>query len=69
MQFAENIQANWQEGYCFIVTARTHTAQATQERIQELHWELLEHPPYSLDLAPSDFRLFGLLKTTLVADV
>jgi hypothetical protein len=26
--------------------ARPHTAQATQERIQELQWELLEHPPY-----------------------
>jgi histone-lysine N-methyltransferase SETMAR len=41
---------------------RPHTAQATQGRIQELQWELLEHPPYSLDLAPSDFHLFGLLK-------
>jgi histone-lysine N-methyltransferase SETMAR len=29
--------------------ARPHTAQATQERIQELCWELLEHPPYSPD--------------------
>jgi histone-lysine N-methyltransferase SETMAR len=25
--------------------ARPHTARATQERIQELQWELLEHPP------------------------
>jgi hypothetical protein len=41
---------------------RPHTAQATQERIQELQWELLEHPPYSGDFAPSDFHLFGLLK-------
>jgi hypothetical protein len=41
--------------------ARPHTARATQERIQELivHWELLEHPPYSLYLAPNDFHLFG----------
>jgi histone-lysine N-methyltransferase SETMAR len=30
-----------------------------QERIQELQWEYL---PYSPDLAPSDFHLFGLLK-------
>jgi hypothetical protein len=35
---------------------------ATQERIRELHWELLEHPSYSLDLAPSDFHPFGPLK-------
>jgi hypothetical protein len=39
-----------------------HTARTTQERIRELQWELLEHPPYSLDLAPSDFYLFGPLK-------
>jgi histone-lysine N-methyltransferase SETMAR len=42
--------------------ARLHTAQAIQERIQELQWELPEHPPYSLDLAPCDFHLFGLLQ-------
>jgi histone-lysine N-methyltransferase SETMAR len=42
--------------------ARPYTAQTTQERIQELQWELLEHPPYSPDLALSDFHLFGLLK-------
>jgi len=28
-------------------------------------WELLQHPPYSPDLAPSDFRLFGPLKESL----
>jgi histone-lysine N-methyltransferase SETMAR len=27
--------------------AKPHIARATQERIQELQWELLEHPPYS----------------------
>jgi histone-lysine N-methyltransferase SETMAR len=42
--------------------AKPHTAQATQERIQELLWELLEPPPYSPDLASSDFHLFGPLK-------
>jgi hypothetical protein len=42
--------------------ARPHTAQATQERIQELQWELPEHLPHSPDLVPSDFHLFGLLK-------
>jgi hypothetical protein len=41
--------------------ARPHTAQSTQERIQKLKWKLLEHPPYSPDLAPGDFHLFGLL--------
>jgi histone-lysine N-methyltransferase SETMAR len=45
--------------------ARPHTAQATQERIQELQWELLEHPHYSPDLAHSDYHLFGLPKSHL----
>jgi histone-lysine N-methyltransferase SETMAR len=45
--------------------ARSHTARATQERIKELQWELLEHPPYSPDLACSDFHLFGPLKNHL----
>jgi histone-lysine N-methyltransferase SETMAR len=44
---------------------RPHTARATQERIQELKWQLLEYPPYSLDLAPSDFHLFGRLRNHL----
>jgi len=30
--------------------------------IRDLHYELLEHPPYSPDLAPSDFYLFPKLK-------
>jgi hypothetical protein len=42
--------------------ARPHTAWANQERIHELQWELFEHPLYRLDLAPSDFHLFGPLK-------
>jgi len=28
----------------------------------DLHYELLEHSPYSPDLAPSDFYLFSKLK-------
>jgi histone-lysine N-methyltransferase SETMAR len=42
--------------------ARPHTARLSQERIAAFGWQLLEHPPYSPDLAPSDFHLFGPLK-------
>ena len=42
--------------------ARPHTAAETVKTINELGWELLPHPPYSPDLAPSDFYLFGPLK-------
>jgi histone-lysine N-methyltransferase SETMAR len=36
-------------------------------KLRDLHYELLEHPPYSPDLAPSDFCLFPKLKIFLVA--
>jgi hypothetical protein len=39
-----------------------HAARETQERIKELQWELLEHPPYSPHFDPSDSHLFYLLK-------
>ncbi|KYN16546.1 hypothetical protein ALC57_11207 [Trachymyrmex cornetzi] len=34
-------------------------------KIHELRFELIDHPPYSLDLAPSDFFLFPRLKIWL----
>lgn len=38
--------------------ARPHVAKITHEKITEFGWELLPHPPYSPDIAPSDFHLF-----------
>jgi len=46
-------------------TARLHTAAHTVETLQKLKFEALAHPPYSPDLAPSDYRLFGPLKEAL----
>jgi len=34
-------------------------------KLRDLHYELLEHPPYSPDLAPSDFYPFPKLKLFL----
>jgi histone-lysine N-methyltransferase SETMAR len=31
-------------------------------KLGDLHYKLLEHPPYSPDLTPSDFYLFPKLK-------
>ena len=45
--------------------ARPHTAAGTVETVQQLGFELLEHPPYSLDLVPSDYHIFGPLKGAL----
>jgi transposase len=45
--------------------ARPHTANMTKAAIQELDWEMLPHPPYSPDLAPSDYHLFRSLSNNL----
>jgi histone-lysine N-methyltransferase SETMAR len=45
--------------------ARPHTAARTIEAVHKMKFVLLPHPPYSPDLAPSDFHLFGPLKGAL----
>ena len=45
--------------------ARPHAAKVTQEKIRELNWELLPHPPYSPDIAPSDYYLFRSLEHSI----
>ena len=42
--------------------ASTHISVLAMGKLRDLHYELLEHPPYSPDLAPSDFCLFPKLK-------
>ena len=42
--------------------ARPHVAARTMDTIQKLKWNVLPHPPYSPDLAPSDYHLFGALQ-------
>ena len=48
--------------------APAHTS-AVASAAAECGYELLPHPPYSPDLAPSDFCLFPLLKKTSVAHI
>jgi histone-lysine N-methyltransferase SETMAR len=41
--------------------APSHTSGSVKKFLEELRWELLPHPPYSPDLAPSDYHLFASL--------
>jgi len=45
--------------------APAHQALATQKKLAYLGFQCPDHPPYSLDLAPSDYHLFPGLKNQL----
>jgi len=45
--------------------ARPHVAARTMDTIHKLKWKVPLHPPYSPDLAPSDYHLFGPLNEHL----
>jgi transposase len=45
--------------------ARPHTAHTTIDALEMLKFEVLSHPPYNPDLAPSDFHFFPHLKRYL----
>lgn len=45
--------------------APAHTARVTLQKIHDLGFQLVDHPPYSPDLAPSDYHLFPHLKRHL----
>ena len=41
-----------------ILFRRPHVAQVVKAALQNLKWEVLQHPSYSPDLAPTDYYLF-----------
>ena len=45
--------------------ARPHVAKIVKAALQELDWEVLQHPPYSPDLAPTDYHLFRMLSNEM----
>jgi hypothetical protein len=45
--------------------SRPHTVRVTVATITDLHFDTLPHPPYSPDLAPSDYHMFGPLKEAM----
>jgi histone-lysine N-methyltransferase SETMAR len=46
-------------------TARSSTSLETVKHIAKFGWTVVQHSPYSQDLTPSDFRLFGPMKKQL----
>jgi len=44
---------------------RPHTSLATRQKLRELCWKVLMHPPYSPDLASADHHLFQSLQNSL----
>ena len=46
-------------------SAWPHTAVLTLEKIENMGWKVLPHPPYSPDLAPSNYHLFGFVKNQM----
>jgi hypothetical protein len=45
--------------------AHSHTAAHITEPLRKLKFHVMPHPLYSLNLAPSDYHLFGPLKEAL----
>jgi len=62
------VNADWRN-LCDVVfhqdNAPAHRAAPTMLDISLLEFEVLEHPPYSPDLAPMDFRVFPEMKACL----
>lgn len=50
--------------YCS-TNARPHTSHKTIAKLNELEYEVLQHPPYSPDLSPTDFHFFKHLELFL----
>jgi histone-lysine N-methyltransferase SETMAR len=42
-----------------------HTENLTKVTLVTMGWEIMNHPPYSPDLGPSDLHMFGLMKVHL----
>ena len=58
---------NWQiEKVLYsIMTMQGHTHLWSRQKLLELGWDVLPYPPYSLDLALSDYFLFRSLQNSL----
>ena len=50
--------------------ARPHVvAKSVTKKLSEFNWEILSHPPYSPNIAPSDYHLFRVSQHFLVGQI
>lgn len=45
--------------------ARPHVAKRVKETLEAFGWDVLPHPPYSPDIAPTDYHLFRSMQSAL----
>lgn len=45
--------------------AKPHTTRVVKTYLEGQDWEVLSHPPYSPDIAPSDYYLFRSMRSAL----
>ena len=53
MKLDKVIEEKWPE---LANNVRLHTSLVTRKKLLKLGWEVMPHPPYSPDLAPSDYE-------------
>lgn len=58
---AEKLRGKHDKVYFLHDNARPHVAKMTRRKLLELGWSVLPHPPYSPDIAPTDYHLFRSL--------
>lgn len=62
---AAKLQGKQDKVYFLHDNARPHVAKLTHEKLLQLGWAVLPHPPYSPDMAPTDYHLFRSLSNDL----
>ena len=61
----ESMRPQQSKVYFLHDNARPHVALSTRKKLLSFGWDILPHPPYSPDLAPTDYYLFRTLSNSL----